>query len=206
MPSKRSINLGLPINGKELEQLPENELAARIRFLGLPDSIVKGLDPQAATSNLLPIKTPLDGMVAERQVSAGELVDSTKNLFVIADLSRIWIVASVRQEDVDRLAMGQPVTFQADGHPGDKALSGDVSWISTEVDEKTRSMRARAVIDNPKEHLRAHTFVRRKSQFAMRPKLSRFAVKPCSKKEAAVWFSFGSRMRCSRSARSGWAS
>lgn len=152
------VNLGLPIKGKDVEQLPEEELAARVRFLGLPEAVVKSLDPEMATSNLLPVKAPFDGIVAERQAAPGEIVDASKILFVVADLSRVWVVMSVRQEDVDKLRLGQAVAFQPDGHPGEVVVQGDVSWISTTVDEKTRTMRARAVMDNPTEHLRARTF------------------------------------------------
>ena len=152
------VNLGLPIKGQEVEQLPEEELAARVRFLGLPPEIVKSLDSEMATSNLLPLKAPFDGIVAERQVAPGEIVDASKILFIVADLSRVWIVMSVRQEDVDKLRLGQAVAFQPDGHPGEGLVQGEVSWISTTVDERTRTMRARAVVSNPGEHLRARTF------------------------------------------------
>ncbi|MBY0524438.1 MAG: efflux RND transporter periplasmic adaptor subunit [Gemmataceae bacterium] len=151
------VNLGLPIKGKDVEKLSEEALATRLRFLGLPESVAKSLDPETATSNLLPLTAPFDGLVAERAATPGEVVDPTRNLFVVADLRRVWIVMGVRLEDADRLAVGQPVDFQPDGHP-DEVLRGKLSWISTSVDEKTRSMRARAVVDNPKEHFRARTF------------------------------------------------
>jgi cobalt-zinc-cadmium efflux system membrane fusion protein len=151
------INLGLPIKSGDVAKLAEDELAAKVRYLGLPEPVVKTLDPETATSNLLPIRAPFDGVVAERQVAPGEVVDPTKTLFVVADLSRIWIVMSVRQEDADKLALAQPVAFESDGHPGE-VVRGEVSWISTSVDERTRTMRARAAVDNPKEHLRARTF------------------------------------------------
>lgn len=151
------VNLGLPIRGKDLANLREEELAEKVRFLGLPEPLVKAMNPDTASSNLLPVKAPFDGVVAERQVAPGEVVDTTKLLFVIADLSRVWVVFSVRQEDIDRLALGQAVAFQPDGH-SDEEVRGEISWISTTVDEKSRMMRARAIVDNPKEHLPARTF------------------------------------------------
>ena len=151
------VNLQLPIRGKDVANLSDEELAARVRFLGLPEAVTSTLNPETATSNLLPITSPLDGIVVERLVAPGEVVDSTKTLFVVADLSRVWVIVNIRQEDRDSLALGQSAAFEPDGHPGE-TVQGDISWISTIVDEKTRQMRARVVVDNPKEHLPAGTF------------------------------------------------
>lgn len=151
------MNLGLPIRGKDVEQLSEEQLTARVRFLGLPESLVQNLDPEMATSNLYPAKAPFDGIVAERNVAPGEVVDATKVLFVVADLRQVWIILSVPQEKVDQLRLDQPATFEPDGHPGEP-ISGKISWISTVVDERTRTMRVRAVVDNPKEHVRPGMF------------------------------------------------
>lgn len=151
-------NLGLPVPpAADLAKAPEDELARRMRLLGLPESVTRGLDPETATTNLLPIVSPLDGVVAERKVVAGEVVDASAPLFVVANLRRIWVLLDVRLEEADRIAPGQSVRFLPDGHEGE-ALVGKLSWISTTVDEKTRTMRARAVVDNPREHFRARTF------------------------------------------------
>jgi membrane fusion protein, heavy metal efflux system len=77
---KEVTNLGLPVRGKEFVSLPEDELKRKVRFLGLPESVVKTLDPKTATSNLLPATAPFDGVVAERQVALGEVVDSVEKL------------------------------------------------------------------------------------------------------------------------------
>lgn len=150
-------NLGLPVRAADMESLPEAEQAARIRFLGLPDSLVQGLPPETVTSNLLPLKSSLDGLVVERDAVIGELADPTKPLFVVADLGRVWVQASARLEDAEHLAVGQPMTFQPDGHPRE-LLRGQVSWKSTTTDERTRTMPVRAVVDNPSEHVAASTF------------------------------------------------
>lgn len=151
------INLGLPIRGKDVEALPDAELTARLRYLGLSGPVVKELDPEIATSNLLPIRTPFAGMVVERQASPSEVVDPSKVLFVVADLSQIWIVLSVRQEDMDRLALKQPIVFVPDGFP-EESIRGELSWISTMVDDKTRTIQVRAVVANPGDHYRSGMF------------------------------------------------
>lgn len=151
------INLGIPVKAQQVATLSDEQLTSRIRFLGLPDSIVAELDPELATSNLLPVKAPFDGLIVDRSISTGEVVDVSKDLFVVADISRVWLIISVRQEDADALAMDQPVTFLPDGHP-EEVVNSSVSWVSTTIDEKTRAMRVRAVVENPQEHYRAGTF------------------------------------------------
>ena len=153
------INLGFPIRLKDVTKVPAEKLVAQLRFLGLPSSVTKDLDTETASSNLLPVIAPFDGVVVERNVGTGEVVDASKVLFVVADVGRVWVRMDVRQEDADLIALGQPVTFRPDGHPGE-VIRGQVSWISTTVDEKTRTQQARAVAENPKEHWRANTFGR----------------------------------------------
>ena len=153
------INLGLPIRLKDVADASAEELVGQLRFLGLPSSVTKDLDSEIASSNILPVIAPFDGLVTERNVGTGEVVDASEVLFVVADVSRIWMRIDVRQEDADLLALGQSVTFRPDGHLGEM-IRGEVSWISTTVDEKTRTQQARAVAENPMEHWRANTFGR----------------------------------------------
>ena len=87
---------------------------------------------------------------------AGEVVDTAKTLFVVADPRRVWLTLNVRLEDANHLALNQPVHFQPDG--GAKEVAGRLGWISTAVDEKTRTVKVRADLENPEGQLRANTF------------------------------------------------
>jgi cobalt-zinc-cadmium efflux system membrane fusion protein len=150
-------NLGLPVKAESVAGLGEEELAAKMRFLGLPEDAVKSLDPGTATANLLPVTAPLDGVVISREAVAGEIVDPARPLFVVADLSRMWVLLDVRQEDVGLVQAGQAVSFRPDGSAGD-AVSGRVSWIGTAADEKTRTVQVRVEVENPDGRIRARTF------------------------------------------------
>ena len=148
------INLGMPVRVEDLAFLAEDKGDGRLRFLGLPDPIQASLGHETLTANLIPVMSPFDGVVVSRAIVAGEVVDATKTLFVVADTSRMWAALDVRAEDMGGLSLGQAVTFQGP----DLAPQGKVSWISTAVDEKTRTLRVRADLENPEGHLRAHTF------------------------------------------------
>lgn len=150
-------NLGLAIRTDEVKTLSDERLTAHLRFLGLPESITQTLDPAATTANLLPLVAPFEGVVIYSNMVEGEVVNSTPPQFTVADLRRLWVMLDVRQEEIARLRNGQRITFRTDGAPGVEA-TGMVSWISTEVDEKTRTVRVRAEVQNDQGQLRARSF------------------------------------------------
>ncbi len=150
-------NLGLPISLEGLSELSEEKLVERVCLLGLSEPIKATLDPGMTTANLIPVTASFDGVVIAREVVAGEVVDTSKTMFVVADLRRMWVMLDLRLEDAASLALGQTVRFRPDGVLDDAAV-GTVAWISTAVDEKTRTVRVRAEVENPDGRLRAHTF------------------------------------------------
>jgi cobalt-zinc-cadmium efflux system membrane fusion protein len=150
------VNLGLPVAADEVKGLSEEQLAAFVQFLGLPDGLRQALDPRTTTANLLPVRSPLDGTLVAREVVASEVVDTTRVLAVVADVRRLWLTLSVRQEDTRKLAPGQPVHFRSDA--GGEEVTTAVTWISPAVDERTRTVKVRADVANPAGRLRANTF------------------------------------------------
>jgi cobalt-zinc-cadmium efflux system membrane fusion protein len=150
------INLGFTVATEELKGLSEDKLALHLQFLSLPKTVTDGLDPRRTTANLLPVTSPLDGVVVSREVVAGEVVDTSRLLFIIADTSRMWLTLNVRQEDAQGLGLGRPVRFRPGS--GLQEVTGAIAWISTAVDEKTRTVKVRADLDNRDGRLRANTF------------------------------------------------
>ncbi len=149
-------SLGLPVPEALLQGVPNEQ---DIQFLGLPSEIVAGLEPAKTTSNLLPVVSPLDGLIVSQAIVPGELVDPTRPLFVVTDTSRMWITAELSPGDAAKVRIGQEMAFRPDGAMGEPIV-GAVSWISTEVSEKTRTVQARAEVANPDGRLRARMFGR----------------------------------------------
>lgn len=141
------VNLGLPIRIEEVSTLPEAEIVQRIQFLGLPESVTKTLDRERTTANLIPLVVPFDGTIVHRDAAIGELVSPQHSQFTVSDVSKMWILLDVRIEDSDKLAMGQDVDFTPDGMS--QSVRCKVNWVSTEVDEKTRTVQVRCEVDNP---------------------------------------------------------
>jgi cobalt-zinc-cadmium efflux system membrane fusion protein len=151
------VNLGLPIEIGNPAELDTEDLARRMQFLGLPEDLVSSLDAQSTTSNLWPLRSSLDGVIVERHVVEGEVIDTREALFDVADISNLWLTLNVRQEDAKYVSPGQSVRFQ----PSDsekKEIEGKVSWISTAADDVTRTVRVRVDLPNDDGRLRANTF------------------------------------------------
>ncbi len=148
------INLGFMLSPDGPSDIPnERELL----LLGVPQSIRENLDASNTTANLLPITAPLDGVVTTRNIVAGEVVETSKPLFVVADTSRMWVMIDVPQSLANRVALGQRVRFRAEPK-SDNAVLGTIAWISTAVDEQTRTVKVRADMDNAEGRLLAGMF------------------------------------------------
>lgn len=157
------VNLGLPVSISDYEPLVDEQRAQRIRTVGLPADLLAGLSADVVTSNLLPLSAPFDGVVVGRDAVVGEVVEAAKPIFEVADISRMILSLKVDKEDAGKVAIGQPVRFRPDG--SDEEYSSRITWISTEVDEATRTLQVRAEVDNlqtlpvaAQSGLRAHTF------------------------------------------------
>lgn len=148
-------NLGLAVGQEDLENLTPQQA----RFLGLPPALAAGLDPRTASANLVPLVAPLDGVVVERSAVTGEVIEPSKPLLVVADTSRLWVTIDVPPGDAQRVKLGQEVVFRPDG-ARDRPVAGPVAWISTAVDDQTRTVRIRADVPNPEGRLLARTFGR----------------------------------------------
>lgn len=141
------VNLGLPAHVGELAGVSDADLVRQIHFLGLPKSVISTLTPEVTTANLIPLVAPFDGVVVGREAVVGEVVEPSQPQFVVADVSRMWILLEVRKEDAGRLAIGQQMLFSTVGLQDE--VESKVTWISTEVDEKTRTVQVRAEVVNP---------------------------------------------------------
>ncbi len=149
-------NLGLSVDIQTLAQLSERETFEQLRFLGIPQELRSRVKTQGSTANLLPVRSSISGVVVERNVTQGEVVDTHRALFRVADTSQMWLMLDIPLEDLENVKTGQPVRFHADG--GSREVLGRVDWISTGADAQTRMVKIRAVLPNPDGRLRDKTY------------------------------------------------
>lgn len=149
-------NLGLNVELDELRQQPVDEVRERLKFLGISESIQSTMNASQVSANLIPIVSPRAGIVVTRDAVAGEVIDTGKSLFMVADISQMWLQLNVRLEDAQRIALGQKVLFRPDGSA--QTAAGKITWISTDVNSETRTIRVRAELPNREANLRNETF------------------------------------------------
>jgi membrane fusion protein, heavy metal efflux system len=152
------VNLGLPATSYEPSELSIQQIASDIQFLGLSDALAAEVGKDIASSNLFPIRAPLDGVVVDSKAVAGENADTSAMMFAIADLAKMWLMLDVREEDAGRLTVGQPATFRPSDQGAEKEVRGSIAWISTESDDKTRTVKVRVELPNADRKLRSNTF------------------------------------------------
>lgn len=150
------LNLGLFIERDKVFGTTSSELRQQLNTLGLPKSVVTSNEQSKLTSNLIPVIAPRDGIVVKRNAVAGEVIETDRPLFTIADTSRMWLLLNVPLEEAQRISIGQELIFHPDGSTHESL--GKIKWISTEVDNKTRIVKVRGELSNDNSTLRNETF------------------------------------------------
>jgi cobalt-zinc-cadmium efflux system membrane fusion protein len=130
----------------------------KLHALGFSDAYLAQLPSQPDMSyTRFEIVAPFEGTVIEKHLSLGETRKDDAEVFVIADLSSVWVNLSVYQKDMPYIRKGQPVVVSA-GH-GIPDRSGVISYIGPLVGEQTRTAVARVVLTNAGGNLRPGLFV-----------------------------------------------
>ena len=123
--------------------------------LGLREREVEDLGDDA--SSTLPLRAPFAGTIVSRTAVLGSAVTSGETLVEIADLSQMWIELSVPEEVATGIGVGTEVELRVRSSRGAPVL-GNITWVGPVVDERTRLVRARAVVPNPEGMLRQGMF------------------------------------------------
>jgi len=118
-----------------------------------------GVDPDAVNkSRTVIVSAPMDGSVIDLGVAAGQYWnDATAALMTIADLSRVWVTASVPEVNIALIAKGESVDVTFAAYPGEM-LHGNVLFVSDVLDADTRRTKVRIAFDNPERRLRPGMF------------------------------------------------
>ena len=131
----------------------------RLRILGKTEQEIAAFQETGRISPETPIYSPLAGTVVQRKVGPGQYVSasSTDPVFVIGDLSTVWLVAYVREADSAEVHIGQPLTFTVLAYR-DRAFESKVAYVASALDPTTRRLMVRAAIDNPQGLLKPEMF------------------------------------------------
>ena len=129
----------------------------RLHALGTPDSELARVRREAHYSSTLSIPAPISGVVVERTASLGQMVEPAEALFVIMDLSQVWIVVDVYERDIAQVHQGQNVRVKVNAL-GAEEFAGRVQSVGSVIETKTRTAKVRVVLPNPLGTLRPGMF------------------------------------------------
>lgn len=121
--------------------------AEQLRLLGMPGAALGQLGARGAVQNASQVTSTMAGVVVERHLALGQVVQPSDQLYVVADLSKVWAVAQVPEQQVRRVAVGQQVTLEIPALGGEKR-TGRLVFVGHTVDPKTRTVLVRTELDN----------------------------------------------------------
>ncbi len=129
----------------------------RLANLGLSREQIATVQGSGEASSLLSITAPFAGVVVGLDVVLGEMASPETPVVGVADTSQMWAIMDLDQSEIRLVERGQLVLLTVEGWTGE-TLGGRVTWISSEVDRRTRTVKVRAEFENLEGILRANSF------------------------------------------------
>ncbi|WP_318556204.1 efflux RND transporter periplasmic adaptor subunit [Geobacter anodireducens] len=126
----------------------------RLSLYGVSLSDLKGDNHRKP---LLPVRSPIGGIITEKHAIVGELADPSKSLYTVADLSSVWVLVDIHEKDLAKVRRGQAATVIVGAFP-DQKFRGRVTYLADLVDEATRTVKARVEVANPGRKLKPEMF------------------------------------------------
>jgi len=156
-------------NAKELSQSTVPGVASGVASLldstkdrmaqwNIPEREIDRLESTGEVIDALQIDSPVSGYITERNALPNLAVQPDTRLYTVADLSVVWVLAQVFQNDFSRVRVGAPASLTVDSYPG-RIFYGRVDFIYPDVDMATRTSRVRLVFANSKLTLTPGMFV-----------------------------------------------
>lgn len=121
--------------------------ADQLQLLGVTPAAIERLGKQGAVNSVTPVVATLGGVVVERKLAQGQVVQPADALFVVADLSRVWAVAQVPEQQVSQVKEGQSVSIEVPAL-GHEKLVGKLIYVGRTIDPETRTVLVRSELDN----------------------------------------------------------
>jgi len=131
----------------------------RLTLLGAPPDSAQKVIAESKLDPWVVIRAPRAGLVIERTINPGEMNDGTKQLFTLANLSQVWLIANIFEKDVETVQKGQEAVVTLDSVP-DHPFPAKIVWVGDSVNPATRTLPVRANVANPNSILKPNMFAR----------------------------------------------
>ena len=140
----------------EIDQLKLQTANQKLLALGLAPEELDLLPEQTEQHfTQYELRASLNGTVIQKHLTTGEAVKKDDDIFLLADLSEVWVNFAIPEKELKKVRLGQKVLFKE----GPKALQAKLSYLGSIIDEKTRTVTGRVVIPNKKGKLRPGGYV-----------------------------------------------
>jgi cobalt-zinc-cadmium efflux system membrane fusion protein len=133
-------------------------LRQRLLLLGLSSQRVNGLRWSSQISSEVSLPSPASGTVTSRAVNPGEVIEANKELMRVTDLSSVWVVAQVYEQDLVKVHIGSGASIISDAYPG-RVFRGQVSYVDPKLDPQTRTAQVRLELANHGQQLKIGMYV-----------------------------------------------
>ena len=125
----------------------------QLKVLGMPKSAISRLASTRRVNSISSINSTLDGVVIERKVTSGQVVQPADKLYTVADLSHVWLVAEVTEVDAALVKKGEMAQAEIPALGG-KRFEGELIYIADTVDPDRRTVMVRMDMDNKERILK----------------------------------------------------
>ena len=131
----------------------------RLRILGKTDKEIEAFQEKGQIDPATPIYAPIAGTIVQRKVGPGQYVNSGSSdpVFVIGDLTTVWLVAFVRETEAPHVDIGQALNFTVLAYP-DQVFAANISYVAAALDPATRRLMVRATVHNNNRLLKPEMF------------------------------------------------
>ena len=126
----------------------------RLSLYGITTSDLQG---EGHKKPLLPVRSPIGGIITEKHAIVGELSDPSKSLYTVADLSNVWGLVDINEKDLAKVRKGQTTTVTVGAFP-DLKLKGRITYIADLMNEASRTVKARVEVSNTARKLKPEMF------------------------------------------------
>jgi Cu(I)/Ag(I) efflux system membrane fusion protein len=135
------------------ESQRQNGALQRLRNFGLPESTIEQIrtSPQPQMSISWP--APMTGVVMMKNIVEGQMAKAGQELYRLADLTSIWVIADVAERDIGLVKVGAPARMSFRAFPGE-TFEGKVTFVLHELDPATRTAKVRIEVKNPDHRIK----------------------------------------------------
>ena len=142
----------------------------RLRLWGIGPEQIAALERTRQPELALTYRSPITGTVMQKSALEGQYVTEGTELYLLADLSTVWLMAQVYEYELGRLRIGQTAQVTVSAIPG-KTLLGRIAFIEPVLDRETRSARVRIALPNPGGILKPGMFADARLEIPATPSL-----------------------------------